>query len=383
MRRLDVDGPIADAPTEPPATVRRAKDYDVESLRGLAILLMVAGHVIGSYPDRGMQVPDGSGWRVYYETFADVRMPLFTLLSGFVYAYRPLRAVAGYRAMITGKARRLLVPLVTVGTVYFVVQLIVPGTNSKPHVSQFWRIFVFGFEHLWFLQALFLIFLLVGLLDAFRRMETLGAWAMVAGLSVAAYVALAAPRGWNVFSVNSALRLLPFFLLGYGLHRFADELDSTRRLFLALPVFVVALAVRLAVVLGALTVTGYADRVLSVVLGTSAVVAVFVARRWLYLRPLAWLGQFAFGVYLLHVFGSAGSRMALERLGGDSHAVVFLVGMVVAVGLPVLFEIAFGRRRVVSWAVLGQRPRVRLTSPPRRADRAARDESLTTVRVPG
>lgn len=360
--------------------MRREKDYYVESLRGLAILLMVAGHVIGSYPDRGMQVPEGSGWRIYYEAFTDVRMPLFTLLSGFVYAYRPLSALSGYGGMVRGKARRLLVPLVTVGTVYFAVQLAVPGTNSKPEVSQFWRIFFFGFEHLWFLQALFLIFLLVGLLDAFGRMETFAGWAVITGLAVVAYVGLTAPRGWNVFSINSALRLLPFFLLGYGLHRYASRLDRGRLLAAALPVFAVSFPLRLGTVLGWWVVDGPADRALSVVLGASAVLSVFVLRRFLYVRGLAWLGQFAFGVYLLHVFGSAGSRMALARLGVELHVAVFVVGVVVAVGLAVAFEILLGRNRVVSWMVLGQRPRTALSHPPARAALARR--AATTVPEP-
>ena len=41
--------------------VARIKNFEIESLRGLAIILMVAGHVIGSDPERGMQVPETSG----------------------------------------------------------------------------------------------------------------------------------------------------------------------------------------------------------------------------------------------------------------------------------------------------------------------------------
>ena len=64
----------------------------LDTIRGLACLLLVTYHVVG--PDRftGMRVADGSFYRT---VLADgpllVRMPLFTFLSGFVYAYRPVR----------------------------------------------------------------------------------------------------------------------------------------------------------------------------------------------------------------------------------------------------------------------------------------------------
>ena len=47
------------------------KDLSIQSLRGLALILMVAGHVIGIGPDRGMQVADDSAWRYLYLALED------------------------------------------------------------------------------------------------------------------------------------------------------------------------------------------------------------------------------------------------------------------------------------------------------------------------
>jgi peptidoglycan/LPS O-acetylase OafA/YrhL len=83
--------PLTAVPASP---LSRQKDSAIQSLRGLAVILMVCGHVIGSTRANGMQVADRSAWRLFYLALKDLRMPIFTVISGFVYAMRPICAVA-------------------------------------------------------------------------------------------------------------------------------------------------------------------------------------------------------------------------------------------------------------------------------------------------
>src|SRR4051794_34829890 len=99
---------------------------------------MVAGHVIGSDATRGLQVGNDSLWRLGYLALEDIRMPLFTTISGFVYALRAVGGGAAYGRLVQGKTRRLLVPLVSVGALLFAVELAVPGVNRRPDPSSFW-----------------------------------------------------------------------------------------------------------------------------------------------------------------------------------------------------------------------------------------------------
>ncbi len=95
-------------------------------------------------------------------------MPLFTVISGFVYAMRPIRALHQMPGLLRAKTRRLLLPLLTVGTALFVLELSVPGTHLKLEPHDFWRVYTMPYEHLWFLQAIFLVFVVVGFVDALR-----------------------------------------------------------------------------------------------------------------------------------------------------------------------------------------------------------------------
>src|SRR6185295_5386420 len=67
-----------------------AESQRLQTLRGVACLLLVAFHAIGNHPTSGLHVADDSSFRFFANLFQYVRMPLFTFLSGFVYAYRPV-----------------------------------------------------------------------------------------------------------------------------------------------------------------------------------------------------------------------------------------------------------------------------------------------------
>ncbi|MFD2015051.1 acyltransferase family protein [Vibrio olivae] len=103
------------------------RNIKVDTLRGLACILLVAFHVIGSDASNGLRVD--TGWyREINDTFAYIRMPLFTFISGVVYAYRPFNGDFG--RFLSGKFKRVLVPMLTLGTLFAIVQSATPGTNG-------------------------------------------------------------------------------------------------------------------------------------------------------------------------------------------------------------------------------------------------------------
>ncbi|GAA1982724.1 acyltransferase [Microbacterium pumilum] len=331
------------------------KNLSIESLRGLAAILMAAGHVIGSDATRGMTVGDDSGWRLFYLLLEDVRMPLFAALSGFVYAYRPIDDGGDYGRMVWGKVRRLLVPLITVGTLFVAVQSIIPDTNAAS-TGDFLRLYVFGVGHFWFLQAIFLVFLLVGVLDLLGVLDRPRYWMVITAAAVLLAIFVRVPEPVDFFSISGAIALLPFFLLGYGAHRFISNPPRVRLVAVVAVAFVVFYAVRALEIVGVVDISLQALLADRVLVGFAAVSLLLLLRDRIRLKPLAWLGQFAFAIYLLHVFGSAAARIVLSRLGIDNDFVVFAVCMLFALAIPTVFEMTLGRIGWISWAFLGQKP---------------------------
>lgn len=341
------------------------RDLAIDSLRGVAIILMVAGHVIGDTSAVGMQVPDDSFWRKSWLLLEDLRMPLFTALSGFVYGLRPLRSTAAYPGFVKGKLRRLMVPLISVGLVFVLMQTLIPGTNTSAELGDFWKLFVYGTAHFWFLQAILLIFLLVGAADSFGLLATARQVLVAIALAGAIAIAVQVDGRWAVFSINGAIRLLPFFLLGYLItsqHTWVKRIWSAQRhglevtQLLLIGLTILLFGLRAVAVLAPLDYGRYGDKALSVALGVCAISLLLGFRERLGWAPLARLGFFSFAIYLLHVFGTAPTRMMLNRIGVDSDLVVFIVCLAAGLGLPVLFEVTFGRIGWISWLFLGQKP---------------------------
>jgi peptidoglycan/LPS O-acetylase OafA/YrhL len=349
--------------TEPRTSITSStKDAGLESLRAVAVVLMVSGHVVGTGATEGLTVPDDSGWRFFYEALEDLRMPLFTVLSGFVYALRPVRSPAGVSSLVTGKARRLLVPFFVVCTFFFFVQMVSPGVNRRPELPDLPAAYIYGYQHLWFLQAIFLVFLVVGMLDSLALLNKVGTWSLVTGAAITLFVLVHVPGDAAVFSINGFIRLLPFFLLGYGVHRHAATLLRPRILMATAVVFVPAYGLRLYVIAADVDLPAELSRALSTSVALLLLVGVLGIRGHLASRGLAWLGGFSFGIYLLHVFGTAAARVVATHLGVDSTAVLFMLGLAAGLIVPITFELTLGRYRLISWAVLGQKPRRRTSS---------------------
>ena len=127
----------------------------VQTLRGIACLLLVAYHTIGSTAASGLHVPNSSLYREFTNLFVHIRMPLFTFLSGLVYAYRPLHAGHALDFSLK-KFRRLGVPLIVASTTLYCLHSAMH--HPVPALSQVWTIVVFPYWHLWFVQALMVVF---------------------------------------------------------------------------------------------------------------------------------------------------------------------------------------------------------------------------------
>ena len=173
----------------------RLPEGRVQTLRGLACLLLVAFHAVGSSSASGLQVPDGSPYREFTNLFVHIRMPLFTFLSGLVYAYRPLEPGEALR-FLGKKLRRLGVPLIVASSILYGLHLAMHDPVAP--LSRMWSVYVHPFYHLWFVQALLPVFAVLVVLESFGALATCGRYLAVLALSLVLYAygppALGRPR---------------------------------------------------------------------------------------------------------------------------------------------------------------------------------------------
>ena len=334
----------------------RRKDAGIETLRGLALLLMVTGHVIGSSSALGMQVPDDSLLRYLYDSLVYVRMPLFTAISGYVYALRPVTPESRLPSFLRGKCYRIGIPLVVVTCLFFVAQLTIMGTNSTPVPSDFRHIFFYGYAHFWFLQALLIIFLIIAIVD---KADLTSRFPFFLGFLIASVAVNALlPMPITFFSFHRAVDLLPFFLLGMATCRFPGKFAIAKPKVLIPLAAALFVAVHQVHLLTPLNIPASGLKAFGLGLGLCTIYTL-IAYRFEF-TPLSFLGRYAYEVYLFHVFGTAGARILLNAVGIYDSLPVFTLGLAAGLMLPIglkllaqqhaLFDLMlFGSNRMPIW----------------------------------
>lgn len=318
------------------------RDLKIDTLRGLACFALVFYHAVGA-ADSGFKIESGF-LREGNDFLALIRMPLFTFLSGFVYAYRPYDGtkVGWY---VKGKARRLLVPMLFVGTTFAIIQSLTPGTNTLN--INWYTLHLIPVAHFWFVESLFLIFIMIIPLTLIRAMDH----KLIVMTLILLFSILSGLGPYtDVFGFNGFIYLAPFFFFGYFLCHF--EFDR--------PVVALA-AVSMVIATGLSYVyftSGFSPR------STLGVLAGLISCYILWsiglkVKILARIGVYSYAIYIFHVFFTAASRILLNKFSGFELSFNIMVSVALGVVGPILLYIAFNRFKYVRLFAFGESLRER------------------------
>jgi len=317
-------------PTPAPRLCAAPRDAGIETLRGLAIFLVVAFHAV----ERGAN-PSVVG---FHAALALIRLPLFAAVAGFVYALRPVRA-GGHWSFVRGKARRLLLPIVSLSLLEFFLKL-TPPFVELPRFADVLRLALWPRGIFWFLEALFLVFVLVAFLDRGPLLTRPMPWLAVCVLALGSQ-ALAPPgtftwidRPW---AIDGVLYLLGYFLLGVGIRRFGPWLRRPGVAALCLGVALAGIALAPAARLGLVPIGYHKGGPLSLAVGCSTILLLFAWRRPI--GPLAALGGSSMALYLFHGYAFYAAEV-IERSSRLELGDALHYGLRLACGLalPLLAE---------------------------------------------
>lgn len=316
----------------------------VDTIRGLACVLLVVWHVIGSGSSGGLHVPDDSGWRFCADLLIYFRMPAFAFLAGYLYALMP---VAEINVFLLAKARRLLLPMLVVGTLFAVMQSLVPGSNlNLSRAAIDWTMLhIMPVGHFWFIEAIFLIFVVVAVLDRWLRRGPMFIAALVIAMVI--YPTIAPPP---FLGLNGAVYLLPYFLCGLGYARFRVEHSGV--IAAAISLFILAYAYACAGLLGYVP---HSERnsFVALIIGVTGPL-LLIHSGWRH-RALAYVAVNAYAIFLFHPFFSAAARILLHAMGIRSIAVLLVTGTVAGIVGPILIAMVADWFPITRTALLGKK----------------------------
>lgn len=139
----------------------------IDSTRGIAILLVVVGHVVGGYT--------GNYGLPEYQRIIDIvvdaiytfHMPLFFMISGYVFGLKKYNwSMDNYVAYINKKAKTLLIPYFLFSTLQILIKLPLQGKIAS--VLSWKNILllpIIPIDQFWFIYVLFFIFCFAGFMD--------------------------------------------------------------------------------------------------------------------------------------------------------------------------------------------------------------------------
>lgn len=197
------------------------KNNKIVNLRALAIILVVLGHSIIIYKN---------GWN-YYDT--EISCQLFNYLDLFIYLFHmPLFfSISGYlfidkckekniTMIIKNKLKRLIIPYIIIGVLWVYPIRIISQYNGFTKHSWIYNIFVniiLGADngHLWFLPALFSMFIISYILEKYIKNNKLK-YLLILIMFLLGHVL-------NLSWISEAFKYIPWFYLGYFIKKYFIE----------------------------------------------------------------------------------------------------------------------------------------------------------------
>lgn len=313
------------------------RNMGIDTLRGLACVLLVAFHVIGEVPTDGLRLDYDHPFAMFCAIFFHLRMPLFAMLSGFVYAYRPIRRGEGGK-FLTGKGRRLVLPYLFAATAFAVVNTVLGGAYAVAP-TDFWQVYLEPYAHFWFLHSILTIFLVIAALDWIWPRAPLTVAVGFLAVSSALFLTPFG-EGIKLFSFFHTPYLAPFFALGLVINRMEMAKVAQLPRQLVSTVLIGGLVSMLAVH-AYIVVSDPGHELLRrdfVALGLGLCFSGALIMHRFTIAPLAWLGQYSFSIYLYHMFGALGLQMVYNYIGLPDPAIGLALGMIAGLGAPVVFQ---------------------------------------------
>jgi hypothetical protein len=280
---------------------------------------------------------------------------LFTVISGWVYAIRPVTKDNVIK-FINGKARRLLIPLLAVGLLYFITRLITPGTNRAASIEDIWKIYVYQYDLYWYLPSLFWVFIVISFIEFNQLMNKFSGWLITLFISV---ITLSLRNIYlvevpNYLGLIGMFYLLPFFVVGIGIGRFHEIFSN--KIFVGVMTFLFIGGILIQQLQWYDVIDlGFHGKSspLGLLVGMTGTIVLF--RVHLVIKWLIYIGGFSYGIYLFHVFGTAGSRIVLNKIGISNDILIFIISLTAGILVPIIIEMVLVKNKYLKFLFLGRK----------------------------
>lgn len=289
--------------------------YTITLAKGIAIILVVIGHY---FPESSP--PYWTSLRDFIYLF---HMPLFFILSGFLFQFSCIKDINVFPVFIFNKTKRLMLPFLTIAVIFLFVKIItgffIP-LKFPVTLSSILQLFINPAESfvplLWFIYTLFFIQLL------FQGIQLLLKNTFFTFIISLLIMFIPVPGHIFVFYIFLDL---PFFIIGYifALYFLAKKENPDT---ISVKVVIVSSIICLVCTFFFLRINQFScnnivlSRIIRFIIGTSLSISciglaslLVRIRHLIFIKILYLIGSSAMGIYLLHIFFQSFIRICFQR----------------------------------------------------------------------
>jgi len=328
------------APTRP---IRVIRDNSLDIAKGFGILLVVLGHCLDGLIASGF-FPAALLWPtlVVFAIYL-FHMPLFFVISGHLASGKHRPAGTTISRMLPSIVYPYFLWSIVEGLLLVYLS---KYTNSKVQISSLYHILWNPIVPYWFLYALF--FCHLGYL-AIRKLSYPVQMAISAAVFLAPLLFVQQSSHWGLIIIPETVRGFLFFILG------VVSVTQVKRLGLRSAIVATVLYGLFAFAFWKMHPAGDIGSVIVLPAAIAGIVAALAWSRLLAARggrladTLALWGRYSMSIYVLHIFFTAGVRIALKHLapapGARPAIAATILEIVAATALGVLLPLA------INWMV--------------------------------
>jgi peptidoglycan/LPS O-acetylase OafA/YrhL len=158
----------------------------------------------------------------------------------------------------------------------------------------------------------------------------------------------------NYLGIIGMFYLMPFFIIGIGIGRFHSFMSN--RIFISIMslLFISGIIIQQLAWFAIIELPFHGkSSPLGLLVGMTGTIVLF--RIHLSIRWLSYIGGFSYAIYLFHVFGTAGSRIFLNKFGVYNQAIIFVISLAAGIAIPIIIELIIDRFKITRFLFLGRK----------------------------
>ena len=317
----------------------------LDSLKGFAIFLVVVGHVILGYIRAETFTEYQWSLQFVYDVIYSFHMPLFFLISGFLYKLTWARKNTGLLKKISNKFLNM-VPMYLLFSVVFWLSKYYATLYGNIQMSDHFNlvdlmhIYIAPLSYLWFLYVLIWLFVAIPIFESIIKPT------IVFIIFLCLYFFMPPVHGLLKI-INLIIYGGVYFTLGSVLCMYQDQLRT--------------------IICNKLNGIGFISIVLAVITFPYIEVhnilkficaisgSVFLSILFFKFKNIKWVtiwnicGRYSLGIYILHLYFSGPLRTIFKYLSIDNIMVCLILSCMISTIVPIFIVKFFDRYKITSW----------------------------------